>query len=295
MIAFTKLGQKGMGRFSNQLFQYAYLRSTAKRLGVKFYCPPWVGDEVFHLNDQDERAQIPEGISRFYEGPKNDCGFNEEAMHIQDGTDVKGFFQSEKYFDNKDDVRSWFTFNEKITRVTERLKHIDFEQSTSMSLRAGEGYDDRREKYPLYPLDYYKKALKLVSHKKHIIIFSDRHDRARKYFSDLGYNNTIFMEDFDTYEQMYLMSQCYDHIMTNSTFAWWGAWLNDYKDKVVVLPEEWFRPGRKDKITAIACQNWIEMKSLHPIFDYHTIWFFFFRLRRKTRVILERIRGIKST
>jgi len=288
MITFTRLGQKEMGYLGNQLFQYTYLRTAARRLGVKFYCPPWVGDEVFHLNDKDERAQAPEGISRFYEEPVNDCGFKEEAMQIQDETNVNGFFQTEKYFDNKDEIRSWFMFKEKITKVKERFQHIDFEQSTSLSLRIDDDYNER-EKFPLYPLNYYRKALRLVSHKKYILIFADRQDRAQKFFSNLGYRNTIFMKDLDPYEQMHLMTQCHNNIITNSTFAWWGAWLNARKDKIVILPEEWFRPGGQCKNPDIACENWVAVKGLHPIFDHPAVWFFFFRLKRKAKTIFQKI------
>ena len=49
MISFSKLGS--FGRLGNQLFQYAFLRSTAARLGTRFHCPQWIGDRVLHLDD----------------------------------------------------------------------------------------------------------------------------------------------------------------------------------------------------------------------------------------------------
>jgi len=278
-----------MGQFGNQLFQYAYLRTMAHRLGVQFYCPSWVGDKIFRLHDKKERSHAPSGITKTYNEPEENDGFLEEAFHLQDGTDVCGFFQSEKYFD-KDEAGLWFSFNERIIQIKEKFKHIDFSQSVSLSLRIGDDYNARREKHPLYPPVYYEKALDRVHHTKHILVFSDRPDRARKYFSKLRSENWLFMEGMNQNEDLYLMSQCHDNIITNSTFSWWGAWLNRHADKVVILPEEWYRPGHPRKNSDIACQNWIEMRSLHPVFDHYTIWYFFFRVKRKIKTILSKIK-----
>ena len=60
MISFCKLGN--YGRLGNQLFQYAFLRMTARRLGTQFFCPKWDGDDIFNLNDEGERASEPSGL-----------------------------------------------------------------------------------------------------------------------------------------------------------------------------------------------------------------------------------------
>ena len=201
---------------------------------------------------------------------------------------MQGYFQSDRYFDHADQVRRWFTFKEHITKVKERFSHIDFNESVSMSLRMDDSYHERRDKYPLHPLSYYREALKRVRHKKHILIFSDRPERAQDYFSGLKEEQLTFMERGDPFEDLYLISCCHDNIITNSTYAWWGAWLNRAEDKIVVAPQEWFRPGLNHRATDIISDGWISLKSLHPVFDYHPIWFFFFRLRRKFKKITEK-------
>jgi hypothetical protein len=80
MISCKKLGKPELGRLGNQLFQYVFLRLTARRLGVKFYCPEWIGDEIFELDDSSERSDNPENITKFYNEPKNYFGFNENAL-----------------------------------------------------------------------------------------------------------------------------------------------------------------------------------------------------------------------
>ena len=99
MISFSKLGMRS--RLGNHLFQYAFLRSTAQRLGVKFYCPYWIGDTVFCLDDEDERSDSPSGIVEVYKEPYHYTGFNQLAFQISDGTDIEGYFQTEKYFYNE--------------------------------------------------------------------------------------------------------------------------------------------------------------------------------------------------
>ena len=94
MISFPTLGQRG--RLGNQLFQYAFTRITAQRLRTRFYCPHWDGDDIFYLQDEDERADSPAGITKYY-NPEPQNGFTPEALSVTDNTEVDGFFQSEKY------------------------------------------------------------------------------------------------------------------------------------------------------------------------------------------------------
>ena len=109
MISFPKLGN--FGRLGNQLFQYAYLRVNATRLQTQFYCPTWDGDAIFDLGDELERAKEPTGIVKYFD-PAPEAGFSEKALSIEDHTEVQGFFQSERYYPNKQLVRSWYKFRQ---------------------------------------------------------------------------------------------------------------------------------------------------------------------------------------
>ena len=181
MIAFTRLGQ--LGNFGNQLFQYAFLRTTANRLGVRFVCPRWLGDQAFVLMDHDERAEFPSGIRHCYREPSEHVGFHPEALRISDDTELSGYFQTERYFPDASKVRSWYTFTDEIKRVKERFQDVDFSGSVSLSLRIGDDYEAYRHWFPLFPLRYYLDALDLATHKKTLLIFSDRPDRAKIFFS----------------------------------------------------------------------------------------------------------------
>ena len=290
MIGFTRFGE--LGRLGNQLFQYAFLRGMAKRLGVTFYCPRWVGDEIFLLDDRRERAEHAQEFQYSYKEPAGNPGFNAEAMRILDGTNIAGFFQSEKYFHNKEEVRRWYTFVEPIRAIKKKFEHVDFTRAVSLSLRIGDDYDIYRHWFPLYPLRYYENALRLVNKKDVILIFSDCPDRARVFFSKLKYGNVEYVEDGTAVEQMYLMSQCHDNIITNSTFSWWGAWLNAAENKTVVMPREWFRPGSDRSNSTIRCENWTAIRGTNPFFDRYLVWSLRFRSRRKLRHIISRFRPL---
>ena len=61
-----------------------------------------------------------------------------------------------------------------------------------------------------------------------------------------------------SYEDMYLMSQCKHHIIANSSFSWWGAWLNPSKEKIVIAPKKWFFDSDKDESDIIP-ETWLKI------------------------------------
>lgn len=286
MISFQLLGQRG--QFGNQLFQYAFLRTTAKRLGVEFYCPKWIGDELFNLDDQDERVGEPINISKSFIQPISEPGFLEEAIDVTDGTDVVGWFQSEKYFDSTTNVMNWYQFKEKITSIERRYSHIEFNNSVSISLRLGKDYDRARHIFPLPPAQYYAKALSHIGERENILVFSDEPGLAKSYLSGLNRSNLLFVEGPTAVEQMHLISLCRDNIITNSTFAWWGAWLNKNPEKIVVLPKEWFRPGCGMRMKNIECDDWIQLPVLSPLVDHYISWRLRYRIKRKKNHVVKK-------
>ena len=95
-------------------------------------------------------------------------------------------------------------------------------------------------------LDYYKKALKKFNRTLRVIIFSDDPEwcQDQELFSD---DRFMVSESGDQYIDMCLMTLCQHHIIANSSFSWWGAWLSDSDD--VVAPSKWFGAGNSGKDT----------------------------------------------
>jgi hypothetical protein len=136
--------------------------------------------------------------------------------------------------------------------------------SVSLHIRRGDYLSDKNAKefHGTLPLDYYYKAmaqLNLLYKDLKVFIFSDDMDWVK---ANLKLTNECVYVDFNTGENsvfdMYLMSQCKHNIIANSSFSWWGAWLNQNSSKIVIAPQLWFADkslNTKDLIP----NSWLKM------------------------------------
>ena len=177
----------------------------------------------------------------------------------------KGFYQSERYFaDIKDEVRQAFTFD--LSRANGQSlalrEEIDRDaQSVSLHVRRGD-YTEPKHWESLgciCQLPYYRNALreleKRVPH-PHYYVFSDDLPWVKENFDLPGAVYVDWNKGTDSWQDMMLMSRCRHHIICNSTFSWWGAWLDPHADKVVIAPERWARDvdGRE-----ILPEEWVKV------------------------------------
>jgi Glycosyl transferase family 11 len=270
LISFQKLGN--YGRLGNQLFQYAFLRVTAERLKTQFYCPTWEGDQIFDLRDQDVRANAPTGILNNYDQAP-DVGFCCAAQQLSDNTDIQGFFQSEKYYPDKQRVKSWFSFRPAIVEtVHSQFGRNYLTDAVSISFRLDSDYANTREYFPSYQPNFYNAALSHLKASGPVLVFADRLDLARKFVAQMRKHDFVFTDSLDSHQQLYLMTQCRANVITNSTFTWWGAWLNQRNDREIVTPSAWCRPGVPNTIADILCDDWIKLRATVPIWDHFQTW-----------------------
>ena len=167
-----------------------------------------------------------------------------------------GYFQSYKYFENCSSIiRKEFQFS--LDTMSERTRNvariIDKCNSVSVHVRRGDylnGYY-----YELLgkvcDMNYYKRAIDIMRRKvldPHFFVFSDDPDFISDSF-ELGDMEFIsFNRGKDSWQDMYLMSRCKHNIIANSTFSWWGAWLNNNSNKIVIAPDRWFADKMDDEI-----------------------------------------------
>jgi len=88
----------------------------------------------------------------------------------------------------------------------------------------------------------------------HFFVFSDDIAWTKSIFSQK--NNIYFIEGLEDFEDLYLMTKCNHHILSNSTFSWWGAVLNKQIDKKVICPKDWFN-GDKNRMNNLVLEEWI--------------------------------------
>lgn len=167
-------------------------------------------------------------------------------MVLEKGKDfyiLKGFWQSSLYFSKyREEIIKLFTPTEEyIERVMKRPESkLIVEDIFSVSIHVRHG-DFQKIGWVLDP-EYYQRAISIILKKlgiAHFYVFSDDINWCRDYFSDL--ENVVFVESDKnnlSYEDMYLMSQCRHNIIANSTYSWWGAYLNNNQNKIIVAPKQ---------------------------------------------------------
>jgi hypothetical protein len=244
---------------------------------------------MFDLDERGARRERPAGISRHYD-QGSQAGFLASALEIGDGTEIEGYFQSEKLFLSNADVRSWYRFKPQIVASTiAKAEHWPLRDAASLSLRIDADYNASREFFPLFPPRFYRDGLDALKHEGPVIVFADRIDLAQAYFAPLGLRDVIWAKGFSAAEQLCLMGLCgKGNVITNSTFAWWGAFLNQQPGARVVAPLEWTRTGVPIPIADILCEDWIKVPGTIPVWDHFQVWRLRHPLQTASRVLARR-------
>lgn len=163
---------------------------------------------------------------------------------------MMGYWQSERYFLKQESaIRTDFLFRKTLTGCNAELAaEMADTPSVSVHLRRGDYLSDQI--MDVCSLDYYRAAAKHMEQRigrPAYYVFSDDADWVRSHVDFLpGATFIDHNKGLDSYQDMQLMSRCRHHIIANSSFSWWGAWLNPSAEKIVVAPRTWFRDGRDD-------------------------------------------------
>lgn len=263
MIGMNDLGPNG--RLGNQLFQYAALIGISKNNGYELIIPPsleeneWkdhfifkaFGEEIINFfNHKIGFINAPTIIEDeyMYDRPKKHM-FNQNLFHsCPDNVNIQGWFQSYKYFENvKNEIRQAFKFKKIIEKP--------FDKYVAIHVRRGDHLTGYMH-HPVLPMDYYDAAMKLFDGYNFVIISDDPEwCKQQDVFKDC-----YFSKEKDHIDDMNLMSQADHNIIANSTFSWWGAWLNNHKNKRVIVPQTWYGPAYNYQSSDDICPpEWIKL------------------------------------
>ena len=184
--------------------------------------------------------------------------FTNELAQATQNCYLAGLWQSEKYFMERSDLmRTEFSLKSEIRDDRPDLVHeVLTTEAVSLVVRRGDYL--RHPDLNLYgeDLSYHYNALELINSRvtnPHYFIFSDDIDWVKANlkitkphtFVSEPYPGEVYKINPRRHLDLMLMSRCRHHIITNSTFAWWGAWLNPAPDKIVVAPKRWFKEGNR--------------------------------------------------
>ncbi len=277
-----------LGGLGNQMFQYAFyksLKSSEKKLlditdfsHYKLH-NGFELERVFQLKDveyaklsviedlSDCKLDFLSRVKRKLVGRKK-THIIESYLHFDEkygnmkNVYFDGYWQSEKYFKNiGEEIRKEFIFPKFVEKDNiEILKKIESTNSISIHIRRGDYLN-----HPLYSnicsIKYYERAINYIKTNVEnpvFFIFSNDIDWCKESF----YFEESYFIDWNlgekSFRDMQLMSSCKNNIIANSSFSWWGAWLNENPNKIIIAPNKWVNDGRVN-IDDIVPEGWIRL------------------------------------
>ena len=278
-----------MGGLGNQMFQYALGRRLALQHGVPLKLDiSWYegqdnrsyslgnlameaeiasAEEIFSLKSYSSYFPVQmawKASQRFLPYYKRRMvkeqkigTYDPNILYCPDNAWLNGYWQSEKYFQGiKKIICQDFSPRQellkKVRQIADSIHSNPY--SVSIHIRRGDYLTEFSQSFAACSIDYYKQAISHISaivDNPHFYIFSDDIKWAKE---NLALNAAMTFIEPDSkigdFKDMYLISQCRHHINANSSFSWWGAWLGEKTDSIVIAPNQWFtdKPYPKDTI-----------------------------------------------
>jgi len=183
------------------------------------------------------------------------CVYQADLLEEKGSVYYSGFFQCEKYFsDIEPELKKAFTFNIPETPRNLKMKNsiLQAENAVSINIRRGD-YLNLAEG-TVCSLDYYQKAVDYITSRVDNVsffVFSDDEHWVREHFTIGHPFQYIHPEGIGG--DLYYMTLCKHNVLANSSYSWWGGWLNSNPDKIVIAPDPWIDGG--DQI----CDSWIKL------------------------------------
>lgn len=229
-IVHRDLGGQYRGHLGNQLWQIAGTLGIAATLNANARFPDW---------PYKDRFSIPNGF--FSTEPL--VGWDAEIFALHIAQRHRPFLQDPALWRHiEPTIHDYFAPGEQ-TRVDLESKFAEIlaiPAKTALHVRRGD-YLDQPDRHPTPSERYFRAAVEVLSG-KNIVVFSDDIDWCREHLS--WARPTLFMEGGADYEDLLLMTRCEHHIISNSSFSWWGAFLS--RDRKTIFPRRWYGPEYRD-------------------------------------------------
>lgn len=235
---------KQYGRLGNNLFQMAAAIGYAMTYGIEYNICPWYTKNTINHGHPYYIKEAGHQYQKLY--------FHKKLRYSRIMLD--GYWQSEKYFAHcREEVLKALGYQWELK-----------EGWCSIHVRRGD-YLKYPDKHPVVTMEYLTKAMDMIADHRGIerfMVFSDDIPWCIAHFSSLPYHFHYSIDQ--TPEEDLIAGSCCEHnIISNSTFSWWGAWLNQNPDKVVISPskDNWFGPGNAHLDTSdLIPESWIQIK-----------------------------------
>jgi hypothetical protein len=288
---------KIIGGLGNQMFQYAFARALSIKLNssIKFDVSDFANydlhqglelERIFNFSTEAASKseinrilcwQAPALIRRVVSRPSLTAlrckrfvlepHFNYWAgiSQLTGNCYLSGYWQTEKYFaDVAHEIRADFAFkpamNAKNAELTQQINKVN---AVSLHVRRGDYANNAKNlaTHGLCSLDYYQAAIQRIANQiecPHFFVFSDDIAWVKSNLKiDFSHQFVDHNHAAESYNDMRLMSLCKHNIIANSSFSWWGAWLNSNVDKIVIAPKQWF--ATQTNTQDLIPQSWVRL------------------------------------
>lgn len=287
---------KLIGGLGNQMFQYAagrrlaHKHNTQLKLDISSFGSYRLRRYGLHHFNIEATIATPEEVAsltirkqgiaervlrmalRWSSGPapthirEKHVHFDPDILNLPDSVYLDGYWQSERYFaDIAGIIRQEFT-----VKIPQKGKDKELAElmasceSVSLHIRRGDFVSDSHtnQVHSTCDQNYYFRCVEEITQTvkhPHFFIFSDEPEWARDNLK-LPFSTTLVDHNGadKNYEDMRLMSQCKHHIIANSSFSWWGAWLNNNPEKIVITPIAWFE-DKTHNIDDVIPSGWLKI------------------------------------
>ncbi|MCE5340857.1 MAG: alpha-1,2-fucosyltransferase [Planctomycetaceae bacterium] len=276
---------KLLGGLGNQMFQYALGRQLSLKLNTElkidlseFRTYPLRQYELnfFGINEnfieREELNRLKKKYFKWFSAnsymvvKEKSFLFEPEILSLSGNLMLKGYWQSYRYFDRiPETLRKDFSLKQPFSRPYQLLtEEICNSNSVSVHIRRGDYIQNKitNQYHGVCNLQYYLDAANFIAQKINdpvFYVFSDDHDWLKSNFViPFKFKLIAGIEKQTSQQDMILMSNCKHHIIANSTFSWWAAWLNPNPQKIVIAPLKWFA-GARNKTDDLIPIDWIRL------------------------------------
>jgi hypothetical protein len=277
-----------IGGLGNQMFQYAMAKSLASlnkgnvkldlRYIKKYETHPFLLDKLNVKYEEvtskelkifnSSRLNIIKRIlvKKRYMKEKS-LTFDSKILEIKGKKYLAGYFQCEKYFKNiRNDLLKDFSIQNMDNQNYSIAEKARSRNSVSLHVRRGDYFSNSvaLQTHGLCSLDYFSRAVEHIADRveePEFFVFSDDPEWAIKNIRlDFAVNYIDINGKENGHKDMYLMRNCKHNIIANSSFSWWGAWLNKNNDKIVIAPMNWFVDKKRQNQSAdIVPSSWLRL------------------------------------
>ena len=268
------------GGLGNQMFQYAIAKAFSLETKRPFKLDISIFESYklhnyglhhfniqsnFYLPESKWKRKLKKIFNKVVFYNEDHHAFNFNPNLIQTKSDIlflEGYYQSEKYFlKYEKEIRADFEIVSPLKQKTiETVAYMQTVNSVSIHFRRGDYIGN-----PVHETDnttYYKDTIQLIESKiEHPVyfLFSDDIPWVKENFTSNFETHFVDFNDASTnFEDLKLMASCKHNIIANSSFSWWGAWLNKNPNKIVIAPKKWFN-SEKVNTSDILPENWIKL------------------------------------